>query len=320
MAFDSSGNLYASETPLGRVSRINTNGTTTPVLTGLVQPEGVVFDAADNMYVVEDVDDGRVMKKAAGSGGTTGTEFAGGLNSPEGIIWVDQGAGILYVTESNIENTINDPNPQPDAFQTYVTSISSLGVKTRILTTSAVFTPNIPALSAEGTFWSYTDLVLGSDDLLYLANELSGRSISGTIDVPVPPFTVTVDYEANSTGAVFTTDPAILSTSATEFADDSTIAPEGLTFSSNGNFPLYMTEEDISNDQSGVGRLSRIDASGNRTDFCTGFSTLEDIVVDENGWLYVIEDLNGIVIQIRSAAEPEPEVDEYFIWLPLILR
>lgn len=308
LAFDPAGNLYVAETSAGQVSRVNANGSVTPVMTGLNSPEGIAFDAAGNMYVVEDVDDGRVMKKAAGSGGTGGSQLAGGLDAPESVIWVDDGSanGILYVTESNLEKAVAEEDNDINEYRTHVTEVSLSGTSKRLVTTTAEIKLMFPV---NATFWSYTGLATGPSNILYIANELSGKQISGEYN--------NIPYTASSTESIFTTNPTAANPSVTAFADG-LIAPEGLTFSTNGSFPLYVTEEDISDDDSGTGRLSQVDAAGNRTDLCTGFSTVDDVVIDDNGWLYVSEDLNGTVIQIRSETGSAP--DNEFVWLPIILR
>ncbi|MCB9107875.1 MAG: hypothetical protein H6633_27025 [Anaerolineales bacterium] len=318
LAFGPDGYLYAAEESPGRVSRIDPNGAVTPILTGLTGPEGIAFDGDGNMYVVEDVDEGRVVKKVAGSSATSGTTLAGGLDAPEDIIWVDNGGdGTLYLTESNLEHAIAISSTVPAEYRTHVTEVSLSGVVTRLLTTTAdinlVFNfPNPPSVDA--TFWSYTSLTANGSNLLYVANELSGKQLSGSYSG--------VPYTADSTEAIFVVDPTAATPSATAFTNgaDDAIAPEGVNFGDGDAFPLYVAEEDISNDDSGVGRLSQIDATGNRTDFCTGFSTVEDVVFDENGWLYVSEDGNGTVIQIRPDSPPDPAPDDEFVWLPILIR
>lgn len=314
LAFGPDGNLYAAEETPGRVSRVEANGAVTPVLTGLSGPEGIAFDGDGNLYVVEDVAEGRVVKKAAGSSGASGTTLAGGLDAPEDIIWVDNGGdGTLYLTESNLEHAIAISSPNRADYRTHVTELSLTGVVTRLLTTTAVVNVIPPFFNVDATFWSYTSLTSNGSNLLYVANELAGKHISGAY--------LGIPYTAGSTEAIFVVDPTAAAPSATAFTNnsDDAIAPEGVNFSAGDAFPLYVAEEDISDDDSGVGRLSRIDAAGHRTDFCTGFSTVEDVVLDENGWLYVSEDGNGTVIQIRPASSSGPTLDK-FVWLPILIR
>lgn len=299
LALNAADELYVAEESAGQVSKISAAGVSTPVVSGLNSPEGLTFDKLGQMYVVEDEDDGRVVKRNLT--GATST-LAGGLDSPEDIIWVDDGSGdgILYVTESNLETAVDNESNNPDDYRTYITAISLTGTKTRVLTTSAEFIVNLfPIPTVDATFWSYTSLAYGPDDLLYIANELSGKQTSGTYSG--------VSYTAESTDAIFTTDPTAASPTATAFANNSTIAPEGITFSADGNFPLYVAEEDINDSEEG--RLSRIDSAGNRTTLCTGFHTVEDVVIDGNGWLYVSEDANGLVIVLKPESEPGSAIE-----------
>jgi len=164
--------------------------------------------------------------------------------------------GTLYITESNVQFT--DPVTMPLNVRTHVTAISSGGDVTRIRT--------------DALWWSYAGITIGPAGSLYVTNEASG---AGTDD------------------SVFVVDA--VTGSRTLFASGLQ-GPEGLRFSSNGGFPLYVIEEDAGG--SG-GRLSRVQADGNHAPLCTGFDILEDVVVDQAGRLYVSEDGMGLVIRIE---------------------
>lgn len=301
LAFDPDGNLYAAETSLGRVSQVNADGSITPVMTGLNSPEGVTFDATGNMYVVEDVDDGRVMQKAAGNGGTTGTQLASGLDAPEDIVWVDDGSpnGTLYITESNIRKAVDEESLIKEEYRTHITQVSFSGIVTRLLTTTAeIDFTLLPFPTVDATFWSYSSLAVGLDNNLYIANELSGGETSGEYnDIP---------YTATSTESIFTIDPTLTNPNPIAFVDG-LLAPEGVNFSSEGDFPLYVAEDAITADDPTPRRVRQIDSNGTPTDLCTGFSIIEDVIMDENGWLYVSEEANDRIIQIRSSSNPDPE-------------
>lgn len=266
LAFSPSGMLHVAEETAGRVSRIESDGSVTQVITGLANPEGIAFDNTGNLYVVEDVQGGRLVKMATDGMTTT---LATDLDAPEGVTWASDGT--IYVTESNVQFT---PPPPPNYYQTRVTAISPLGEVTRILT--------------DTLYWSYAGITIGSDGLLYVTNEASGV---GTHD------------------SVFTVGPAIPMT-RTLFASN-LVAPEGLRFASNGEFPLYVAEEDTGGDN---GRLSRVEANGSHMPFCTGFYSIEDVIQDEDGRLYVSEDGSGSIIVIEADA-PQRKV-----YLPLIFK
>ncbi|MGB8262165.1 MAG: chitobiase/beta-hexosaminidase C-terminal domain-containing protein, partial [Terracidiphilus sp.] len=51
VAIDASGNLYVAETGIGEVAKITPAGVVTPVVTGLTVPRGIALDAHGNLYV-----------------------------------------------------------------------------------------------------------------------------------------------------------------------------------------------------------------------------------------------------------------------------
>jgi sugar lactone lactonase YvrE len=130
---------------------------------------------------------------------------------------------------------------------------------------------------------SYAGITMGPDGLLYVTNEASGLITNASI------FSVEPD-----TGA------------RTLFASD-LVAPEGLRFS-DGGWPLYVAEEDTGD---GTGRLSLVEDDGSHSPFCSGFYAIEDVILDQQGRLYVSEDGSGSIIVI------EPEA-RWQVWLPLI--
>jgi sugar lactone lactonase YvrE len=65
----------------GRVSRVDADGTVTPLVEGLASPEGIAFDPAGNLYVVEDVQDGRLLRVDPDG---SQTELA--KRRPEGVV------------------------------------------------------------------------------------------------------------------------------------------------------------------------------------------------------------------------------------------
>jgi sugar lactone lactonase YvrE len=262
LAFSPSGVLHLAEETAGRVSRIEPDGSLTPVVTGLAGPEGIAFDSAGSLYVAEDVPGGRLVRVA--TDGTT-TTLATGLDAPEGVVWRADN-DTLYVTESNIEFASIPQNP----LRTHVTVVSHSGLTTRIVT---------------ATLSSFAGITLGPDGLLYVTNEASGLITNASI---------------------FTVDP---DTGARSLFASNLVSPEGLRFR-DGGFPLYVAEEDIGD---GTGRLSRVEAGGSHVPFCTGFYGIEDVVLDEDGGLYVSEDGSGSIILIEAEAR-------WRIWLPFIGR
>lgn len=259
LAFDPAGLLYVAEETAGRVTRINTDGSKTTILTGLTLPEGIAFDTAGNLYVVEDLPEsynatpGRLIRRAPDGSATT---LASNLNAPEGVVW--RADGTIFFTESTVQ---------------YVASQFDYLTRVR-----AIVPPGTPTtVNSNVWFWSYAGITLGSDGLLYVTNEASG---TGTTD------------------SVFTINP---NTGVRALFASNLIRPEGLRFSANGNFPLYVVEEDIGG---GAGRLSRVEANGSHTPLCTGFLGIEDVIQDPAGRLYISEDDSGFVVVLEPPATP----------------
>jgi sugar lactone lactonase YvrE len=287
LAFSPEGVLYVAEEAAGRVSQIGPTGSFTPVITGLKSPEGIAFDDTGTLYVVEDEQAGRLVER--GPGGVT-TTLATDLDAPEGVVWAS--GDVLYVTESNFQFVT-----APTDLRTRIAAVSSSGAVTRVIT-------NTPTINgSDVTFWSYAGIAIGPGGLLYVSNEISGQEITQT--VVVIPGTLTLTITLSTTDSIFSVDPA--TGVRTLFASD-LVSPEGLRFSANGEFPLYVAEEDVGG---GAGRLSRVESDGSHVPRCTGFFGVEDVAVDRRGWLYVSEDTSGLVVLIKPGQQ---------VWLPLILR
>ena len=62
LAFDPAGVLHVVEEGARRISRVNRDGNTMPVWDDLRSPEGIAFDETGNLYVVEDTYKGRLMR------------------------------------------------------------------------------------------------------------------------------------------------------------------------------------------------------------------------------------------------------------------
>lgn len=262
---------------------------------GLSSPDGLAFSPSGLLYVAEETA-GRVSRIEPGGSITT---VVSGLAHPEGIAFDSDGN--LYVVEDVQNGRLVQVTPggsttalatgldAPEGVvwasdgTTYITEsnleFDPSHLRTRV---TAVVSPSVTVLTT-GTLSSYAGIALGADGLLYVTNEASGF---GTDE------------------SVFTVDPA--TRTRTLFATGLR-APEGLRFSANDGFLLYVAEEDTGG---GVGRLSRIEADGSHTPFCTGFGSIEDVAVDDSGRLYVSEDSSGWIIAII----------QYKVYLPIIMR
>jgi DNA-binding beta-propeller fold protein YncE len=160
----------------------------------------------------------------------------------------------------------------PWDYRTRVTRVSQAGDVTPILTNTLA--------------WSYSGITLGAGGLLYVANEASG---------------------VGTTDSVFQVDPF---TGMRILLVSGLIAPEGLRFSPNGGFPLYVAEEDVGG---GNGRISQVQADGTHETLCIGFYGIEDVVLDQVGNLYVSEDTSGMVIKIAR-------LPSHRVFLPSVVK
>lgn len=267
LAFSPTGILHVAEETVGQISSLSADGTATPILTGLSSPEGIAFDTAGALYVVEDVQNGRLIKQS----GMTTTTIATGLDAPEGVVIGTDDT--IYITESNAQFVTN-----PLTLQSRVSAVSQSGVITPLVTAI----PQVDGFNVE--FISASGITQGDDGLLYVANETS--LVTETYDVG--PFTFTL----TTTKSIFTIDP---STSDFNLFASHLVAVEGLRFNPI-TFPLYAIEEDIGD---GSGRLSRVSSDGTTEPFCTGFGNLEDVAVADDGTIFVSDDSNGVVWEIR---------------------
>lgn len=283
LALSSTGQLYVAEEGSGELSLIGATGVVTPLVTGLSNPEGLTLDASGNLYIVEDANGGRLLQYQPN--GTLIT-ITTGLIGSENVTWSATGTP-LHVTESNVEY-ISDPF---DA-KAWVTAIQLNGTKDRLITA----TPQIsfPYVS----FISYAGITWGPDGLLYLSNEAAG------VEVSQPPFILT------TTDSILTLNPDTVAQSV--FAEGLT-SPEGIRFTPDGNFPLYVVEEDLG---SGDGWLSIVDNNGNVTAFCSGFQTIEDVQPAPDGSFFVSEDSTGLIIHLS----PPPTIPNTDTYLPLLLQ
>jgi sugar lactone lactonase YvrE len=262
---------------------------------GLSSPDGLAFSPSGVLHVAEEMA-GRISRIEPGGSITT---VVSSLANPEGIAF--DADGNLYVVEDVQNGRLVRVTPGGDTTElatgldwpegivwasegiTYITEsnleFDPSNLQTRV---TAVVSPSVTVLTTD-TLSSYAGITWGADGLLYVTNELSGLGFG--------------------TDSVFTVDPA--TGTRTLFATGLR-EPEGLRFTANGDFPLYVAEEDTGG---GAGRLSRIEADGSHTPFCTGFGSIEDVAVDDSGRLYVSEDSSGWIIVI-----------EYKVYLPIIMR
>jgi sugar lactone lactonase YvrE len=278
--------LYVVEEGARAVRRIHGDGSTTRVLDGLRSPEGITFDSAGNLYVVEDTRRGRLIRMSPDGQVTT---LAENLRASEGVAVIprpgDDGtpAPTIYVTESNAQFV-----RRPSGLRSGITAIAPDSARTPVLS----HTPELSGTKL--AFWSYAGLAAGPDGRLYVTNELSGQKIAH--QVVLIREVLTYAAKLFTRDSVFAVDP--IQGTRTLLASD-LLVPEGLSFSAGGDFPLYVAEENSGR----RGRLSRIEPDGRRTTVCQSFRGIEDVVAGADGNLYVSEDKSGSIIRIEVSED-----------------
>lgn len=254
-------------------------------------PDGMAFDMGGAVCVVEE-SAGRLTRIDADGKKTT---LADGLRSPEGVALGPDGS--LYVAEDAANGRLLRVRPgggldvlaegldAPEGVlvvgETLYYTESTLQLvgnlfdgRTRVSALSLLDgADNTPRVIADvGAPLSFTELVADGAGGLLVANETAGGLIRAAV--------MALDLES---GAV-------------QIHTSGLINPEGLcaTPGPDGPFPLYVTEEDI--DGNKHGRLVRLDEEGEVTIVATGFGTLEDVLVDAAGRIYVSEDSTGRIL------------------------
>jgi sugar lactone lactonase YvrE len=303
LAFDPHGVLYVVEERARQVSRVDHEGNVSRVLGHLKTPEGIAFDQAGNLYVVEDTRRGRLLRMTPEG---TVSAVARNLRGPEGIVVMSRpdetgsSAPTVYVTESNVQFV-----HRPRDLRSGITAISPEGER------SPVLSHTLRLRERKVAFWSYAGLTAGPDGRLYVTNELSGQRIAR--QVPLLSEILTFMAKLLTDESIFAVDPVH---GTRTLVARGLLVPEGLSFSADGDFPLYVAEENVKK----KGRLSRIDRDGQRTTVCSGFGGIEDVIAGPNGDLYVSEDSSGSIVRIvvsqatdyiegTPPAVPGPEVD-----------
>lgn len=312
LAWGPDGLLYAAEESAGRVVQISATGVVTPLLTNLASPEGVAVSAAGTLYVVEDTAAGRLISRS--SGGTV-TVLATGLDAPEGVLIVPE-HGRAYITESNLQLLPANPSlADLQARRAHVTAVDLTApyTVTRLITTTPTISINFPTV--EGSFESLAGLDY-RDGLIYVSNELGGVEVVTTTMVTIPPFPpVEVQATFSSTVGILRFNPLAADPPST--FSIGVITPEGVRFGPTAAFPLLVAEEDISGAaQEDIGRISALAEDGTAVPFCTGLLGLEDVLILEDGSLFVSEDSSGYIIRL---APPAPPTAEATLYLPLVV-
>ena len=109
LAFDSTGNLYASNYNTNTIERFTPSGVGSLFASsGLDRPTGLAFDSAGNLYAANN-GGGTIEKFSIGG---VGSVFVGsGLSNPGGLAF--DSTGNLYVANENANTTPSTPRQAP---------------------------------------------------------------------------------------------------------------------------------------------------------------------------------------------------------------
>lgn len=119
-SFAAPGDLYVTDLATGSIIVYAPDGTPTTFDTGLTSPQGIAFDQAKNLYVVDAGNGtsgaGTIFKYDINIGGSSKTTFRTGLSNPQGMA-ID-GSGLL-VSEKTLNRVIRVPldGGTPTVFQ-----------------------------------------------------------------------------------------------------------------------------------------------------------------------------------------------------------
>ncbi len=261
--------------------------TATVFTTGISGIDGLAVSSSGTLYAASE-SHGTVYR--IDEEGTVVT-IAGGLHNPEGLS-IDN-HDVLYVTEDMEYGRLISLRPSGETeilcdslqFPEGVAYLENgcLAVTESSLESSSIppFLTGVSIIDSSGSeplfsslyLWSCSDITADSTGSLYVCNELSGYGFVQASILRIDRHTG--DWEVFSSGLH---------------------ACEGISFSGDGKFPLYVAEEDLG---TGSGRLSIVDENGSAAHFAEGFYNIEDVAVDPSGRIYVSEDTTGMIILIR---------------------
>ena len=284
--------LYPGD-PIPRIN-LPAGWTATVYAEGLSSLDGLALSPDGSVFFAEE---------SAGSIGFVASNgqvclYAGGFSNPEGIAFDSEGT--LYIVEDTqngslfsvsskgkieILTDLDAPegvtiNQEGNILITE-SNVQFTGSPLDYRTSVTEVFPNGSTVEIQYSqyLWSYSGITTDNQGTIYVCNEASG---TGT------------------TNSIFKIDP---STGVRTLFVSGLIACEGLRFNPSGTFPLYVVEEDLG---SGNGQLSVISSDGSHQAFATGFLNIEDVLIDENGNIYVSEDTSGMIILL----EPDTGVEE----------
>ena len=148
LALSSSGDIYAVSEADGCIYKIDENGCKESIADGFRNPEGIAVSGSGMIYIVEDIEEGRLIGITPSGDTEVITED---LSFPEGVAVTRDGN--VLITESSIESELLFP------VFSEVKQVNSEGLH---------------SIYSSLYLWSLSDIAVDSSGTIYVCNELSG--------------------------------------------------------------------------------------------------------------------------------------------------
>ena len=160
LALSPSGDLYAVSEADGCIYRIDENGNKEIIASGFINPEGIAVSGSGMIYIVEDVEEGRLIGITPSGDIEIISE---NLSFPEGVDIAKDGS--VLITESSLESR----------------SVPILSVVRQ------VNTEGIRSVYSSLYLWSFSDIAVDSSGIIYVCNELSGYGFISASIIRIDP-------------------------------------------------------------------------------------------------------------------------------------
>lgn len=161
LALSEAGDLYAVSEADGCIYRIDENGYKEIIAVGFRNPEGIAVSRSGMIYVVEDIEEGRLIGLTP-SGDMEVIAF--GLSFPEGVAVTKDGS--VLMTVSSLESGFVLP------FLSEVKRVDSEGIH---------------SVYSSLYLWSFSDMAVDSSGMVYVCNELSGYGFISASIIQIDP-------------------------------------------------------------------------------------------------------------------------------------
>lgn len=161
LALSPLGDLYAVSEADGCIYRIDENGNKEIIAVGFRNPEGIAVSISGMIYIVEDIEEGRLIGITPSGDMEVIIE---GLSFPEGVAVTKDGS--VLITESSIESGLLFP------ILSEVKQVNS---------------GDIRSVYSSLYLWSLSDIAVDSSGTIYVCNELSGYGFISASIIRINP-------------------------------------------------------------------------------------------------------------------------------------